>query len=107
MFCPKCGHEAHDDAVVCTSCGRMLNGKELSVKTNETDKVSLGFCILAFLSFWFGITFWACKKDQTPKKAKACGLTAIITFGVKVALVVAFVLIFVSMLPELMVMMGL
>lgn len=77
MFCKNCGKEIDDLAVMCVHCGTMLEDKKEEVKPIAEDKVSVGFCILSFLVPIFGIIYWALKYKETPKKAKACGITAI------------------------------
>ena len=76
-FCTKCGHELVDEAVVCTNCGCAVVNE---VKTEKEDKVSIGLCVLAVLIPLFGIIYWPVKHKETPKRAQAVGITAIISW---------------------------
>ena len=89
MFCNKCGKEIADDAVVCIHCGRSVGNKAVEVASDE-DKVSVGLCILAVLIPLFGIIYWPLKHKETPKKAKACGIAAIISWAVSFVLSFVF-----------------
>ena len=85
MFCSKCGAEISDLAVVCVHCGCAVAQENAApAKPVEEDKVNIGFCILSFFIPLFGVIYWALKHKETPKKAKACGLTAIISWVVSI-----------------------
>ncbi|MBE6689795.1 MAG: zinc ribbon domain-containing protein [Ruminococcaceae bacterium] len=73
--CTQCGKELVDDAVVCTNCG-------CSTSVMKEDKVSIGLCILSFFIPLFGIIYWPLMRKETPKKARACGITAIVSWVV-------------------------
>ena len=91
-FCQHCGKEVVEDAVICVHCGRAISNQPAHVSGN--DEVSVGLCILAFLIPLFGIIYWPVKHRETPKKAKACGITAIVSW----ALGILFYAIFYSVL---------
>lgn len=74
MFCKNCGKEIDDKAVVCVNCGAAVQGNSVE------DKVSVGLCILSFIIPIFGIIYWPVKNKETPKRAKACGITAIVSW---------------------------
>lgn len=79
MFCSRCGKEIHDEAVVCVYCGcSTKNSKNVSA---TDDKMSAGLCILAFFIPLFGIIYWPVMHSKAPKRAKACGITAIISWA--------------------------
>ena len=58
MFCPKCGKEIAEDAVICIGCGRELKSSAKSERKTEkpwsTDKMVL-FGIFSFLLPVIGI----------------------------------------------------
>ena len=85
-FCSKCGKELLDEAVVCTGCGcAVANAPQPIQATNAApvaDEVNIGFCVLSALIPLFGVIYWAMKYKETPKKAKACGITALVSWGV-------------------------
>jgi hypothetical protein len=97
MFCSKCGAEISDLAVICVHCGCSVAPENTApAKPVEEDKVNIGFCILSFFIPLFGVIYWALKHKETPKKAKACGLTAIISWVLNI--VVSFAISIIYML---------
>ena len=83
-FCSKCGKELVDEAVICPGCGCAV-GEVPGVAnptTNASDEVSIGLCVVSALIPLFGIIYWAAQAKTTPKKAKACGITALVSWGV-------------------------
>ncbi|MBO5883149.1 MAG: zinc-ribbon domain-containing protein [Clostridia bacterium] len=86
-FCSHCGKEIVDEAIVCPHCGCsvVLN----DVKGLEPDEISVGFCILSALIPLFGLIYWGVKHKDTPRKAKACGITALISWGVGLIISIA------------------
>ena len=89
-FCTKCGKEIMDEAIICPNCGCAVANAVIPNQPVE-DKVSVGLCILAALLPLFGIIYWPVKHKETPKKAQAVGITAIIAW------VVTFVIMMLSM----------
>ncbi|MBR2024270.1 MAG: zinc ribbon domain-containing protein [Clostridia bacterium] len=87
MFCPKCGNQVHDEAVVCVHCGCSIGNSNNSPAVK--DEISFGLCFLAFLIPLFGIIYWGVMHSKTPKRAKACGLTGLITWIVSFILLMA------------------
>ena len=82
-FCSKCGKELCEEAVVCPNCGcAVANTTQFNQKNDVEDEVSIGFVILSVLIPLFGVIYWALKHKETPKKAKACGIAAIISWAV-------------------------
>ena len=89
MFCSKCGKEIHDEAVVCVHCGCAIENTSTAAKeVSEEDQVNVGLCVLSALIPLFGIIYWPVKHRATPKKAQACGITAIISW------VISFILLY-------------
>lgn len=80
-FCSKCGNELVDEAVVCTRCGCAVVGAK-PVVSSENDEISVGLCILAALIPLFGFIYWPVKHKETPNRAKAVGITAIVAWAV-------------------------
>ncbi len=87
-FCSHCGKEIMDEAVVCVNCGCPVAGAAPSAPTSPAvaDEVSIGLCILAALIPLFGIIYWPVKHRETPKRAKACGITAIVAWAISFVL---------------------
>lgn len=81
MFCSKCGKEIHDEAVVCVHCGCSVKNTSTTVnEAPEDDQINVGLCVLSALIPLFGVIYWPVKYRSTPKKAQACGITAIISW---------------------------
>ena len=84
-YCSKCGKELIDEAIVCPGCGCAVAKIE---NTIADDKVSVGLCVLSALIPLFGFIYWPVKHKETPKRAKACGITAIIAWAVYIILMI-------------------
>ena len=80
-YCNKCGKEINDEAIICPGCGCAISNLEPYIKE---DHVSVGLCILSFLIPLFGFFYWPIKNKETPKKALACGITAMVSFSLNV-----------------------
>lgn len=72
-YCVHCGNKISAEAAVCHRCGFAV-GKP---KAAAEDKISVGLCILAVLVPLFGIIYWAVKRSETPKRARACGIAGL------------------------------
>lgn len=88
-YCTMCGKQLMDEAIFCPGCG--CASESCNKRTVTKDEVSVGLCILAFFIPLFGIIYWPVKHDETPKKAKACGITGIV--GAVIPIVLWFVLV--------------
>ncbi|MBQ8496486.1 MAG: zinc-ribbon domain-containing protein [Clostridia bacterium] len=103
MFCSKCGTEISDEAVICVHCGASVGQPETKPEAPVAeDKVSIGFCILAFFIPLFGVIYWALKYKETPKKAKACGITAIVSWVLNLFLSVIISVVYAVLMTSLM-----
>lgn len=101
-FCSKCGKEILDEAVVCPSCGCAVVNAPQHIQTPyqgytpqpAADEISVGLCILAALIPLFGVIYWPLKHKETPKKAKACGITAIVSWVIGILFSIIFSVVF-------------
>ena len=91
-ICSKCGNGISDTSDFCPSCGFMIEdpiGDERPEEDEEYeeygeyeyDEISVGLCILAVLIPLFGFIYWAVKHPEAPRRARACGISALIAFG--------------------------
>ena len=80
-YCSKCGNQILDEAIVCPNCGCAVADPIRARQVNPFDEVSVPLCILSFLIPLFGIIYWPLKYKETPKKAQACGITALISWA--------------------------
>ena len=108
-FCSKCGKEIADEAIICTGCGCAVDNAPQPIQAQyqghaqpAVDEVSVGLCILAFFIPLFGVIYWPLKHKETPKKAKACGITAIISWGVGILFSILWSVLFGSIFAGLM-----
>ena len=89
-FCTHCGKEIMDEAVICPGCGCSTVATppvtQPTTQYHEDDTVSVGLCILAALIPLFGFIYWPVKHRSAPKKARACGSTAIIAWVISVVI---------------------
>ncbi len=89
-FCSKCGKEIVDEAIVCPNCGcAVAYGGAKSVVNIGEDSVNVGLCVLAALFPIFGFIYWPLKYKEAPRKAKACGITAIVSFAINFIVILA------------------
>ena len=91
MFCPKCGKEVEDDAVVCVNCGCALNENRNSRAEYKTDKTGMGV-LLAFVLGLIGLIIGLCLYPEmtVARKTflKAWGITYGCTIGVSLFLII-------------------
>ena len=87
-YCSRCGNQIMDDAVICVHCGCAVKRIILPV-----DRISIGLCILSFFIPLVGIIYWPLKHAETPKKATACGLSAIASWVLSIAFFVFMMII--------------
>ena len=105
-FCSKCGKELMDEAIVCTGCGCAVANptqaiQSLNHSTPAVDEINIGFCILSALVPLFGVIYWAIKYKETPKKAKACGITGIVSWGISILFSIIWSAVFGSMIGNM------
>lgn len=88
-YCPKCGKELFDEAVVCPGCGCAQSNT--TVQT-QADSSSFGYALLGFCIPIVGLILWLIWKDSTPQRAKSAGKGALVSV---IASVVFYVIYFV------------
>lgn len=87
-ICSKCGNGISDTSDFCPSCGFMIEDSigderpEEDEEYEEYDEISVGLCILAVLIPLFGFIYWAVKHPEAPRRARACGISALISWGI-------------------------
>lgn len=86
-FCQRCGKEIMEEAIICPNCGCGTGVKNSF--TNSEDEINVGLCIVSALIPLFGFIYWGIKSKETPRKAKACGITAIVAFSISLLFSVA------------------
>ncbi len=74
-YCPKCGKQLVDEAVICVACGCAQSKKSFG---KQTDGSNFGWGFLGFLIPLLGLILYILWKDTMPKKAKSAGIGAIV-----------------------------
>lgn len=81
-YCSQCGQEINEKAVICVKCGCAVTNQLQT--TTEQDEASTGLTLLSVLIPLFGIIYWAAKAKETPKRAKTCGIAALVSWGLSI-----------------------
>ena len=86
-YCQHCGTAMLDEALICPGCGASVGTPQAPsqaptqpIPEQKEDRVSIGFCILAFFIPLFGIIYWIAVHKSTPKCGRACGITGIVSW---------------------------
>ncbi|MBQ8416642.1 MAG: zinc ribbon domain-containing protein [Clostridia bacterium] len=82
MFCPKCGQEVHDEAIVCVHCGCSLKKSNIA----EDDAPNTGFTVLGAFFPLVGFILYLVYHSSSPQKAKSAGKGALIGLIISVVL---------------------
>ena len=98
-FCTHCGKEIMDEAIICPNCGC---GTGKNSVPSEDDNISVGLCILAYFLPLFGFIYWPLKHRECPKRAKACGITAIVSAALSIVGSIIYSVVLVGMLGSLL-----
>ena len=87
MFCPKCGKQIHDEAVVCIGCGCQVPGKTTipentdnkpQKESNSTANCALIFAFLIpIVGLIMGII--GCVKYKTPAYKTRCTIAIVVS----------------------------
>ncbi|MGN1234843.1 MAG: hypothetical protein ACI4U2_02530 [Christensenellaceae bacterium] len=102
MYCKYCGREI-GEANYCSFCG----GKQGEIRSaytqsvwnvpveppreNANDRPNFWLGLLSFLFPLVGLILFLCMRDGTPKRARNCGICALVGFVVDIVLVVIIV----------------
>ena len=82
-FCPHCGAQIDDDAVVCVKCGCSVSPSHKNPSVE--DAPNMGFAVLGFFIPLVGLILYLVWKDSTPLRAKSAGKGALIGFITSIA----------------------
>ena len=78
MYCPNCGNQISDLAVICVNCGCAVNNNQ--TKVNPDDAPSTAWAVLGFFIPIVGLILYILNHDKTPLKAKSAIKGAIAGF---------------------------
>ena len=94
MFCPTCGMEIHDDAVVCIHCG-CATAKN-TTPTAVGDAPDTGYAVIGFLIPIVGLILYITAKDTTPLKAASAGKGALAGFITGIIFFIIYIVVIVG-----------
>ena len=85
-FCPNCGKQIEDDAVMCLNCCYVIPSGNTSIQNDtqkpaEEVKASIGLVILSVFIPLVGIILGIIKWKETPKAAKTYLTAGVIAWG--------------------------
>lgn len=90
MYCPKCGKEIVDDAVVCVHCGRAVsNNNQTHNPEHDNSKTGLGVVMGLFLGL-IGLVIGLCLYPENTIARKTFMKAWLITFLVCVGVSIVF-----------------
>ena len=92
-FCSRCGEEIRDEAMICSSCGCIV-GPPMTPQKPEKDGSGGWLCVLAALIPPFGLIYWQVMYYKAPVRATECGMIAIISMPIYVAIAMLFISLF-------------
>ena len=78
-YCPNCGSELLDDAVICVKCGKQVAPMATATPAVK-DAPSTGYGVLGFFIPIVGLILYVSWKKDTPLRAKSAGTGALIGF---------------------------
>ena len=78
MYCPKCYQKITENHKFCTQCGASLSDLK-KIETPEPSGGNFWFGVLSFLEPIAGFIFFGVWKKKRPKRAKVCGINAIVS----------------------------
>lgn len=88
MFCPNCGKEINDNAVVCIHCGASTNSKKTNLVDNPSHLAGAVSCCFPVV----GLILYFLWKDEKPESAS---LVCKWMIGGIIAWVIIYVLFFI------------
>lgn len=92
MYCRHCGTQIEEGAKFCPHCGSSQSAPKGYADGKKEDRSSVGFNFLSFLFPVVGLIFFLCWKQEFPVRAKGCGVCALISVVVGIALLLVFFL---------------
>ena len=85
--CPKCYKLLFRKTDSCSRCGWRY----------VEDRISFGLCVVSFLSSLFGLIYWLVAYRQTPRRATACGIVALVAPVVKAIIIWVIVILLIML----------
>ncbi len=98
-FCSSCGETIPAGSQFCPKCGA---ANPYPAQYTTPDSPSAGLAILGFFFPVIGLVLYLVFKDQTPLKAKSCGMGALTGFIFGVAASVIIVILYVVFIASML-----
>ena len=93
-YCPHCGKEVYDDAVVCVHCGRSIKQNYYNEPPVVNDAPNLGYAFLGFFFPIVGLILYIIWKNETPLRAKSAGKGALISVCISAGIYIIYFALF-------------
>jgi len=87
VFCPHCGNELYDDAIVCASCSKQVTPLQKVVSTGQWGSATFAFLII--LVFFFppgGLVAGIYSLFSKPKRRQGIIILVIVAVWIALAL---------------------
>lgn len=89
MRCNICNNEIANDSKFCPICGNNLefvsnNNVNISSVPVMEEKANIGLAVLSFFVPIAGLILFLVKRREEPKTAKACGISALVSFIISI-----------------------
>ncbi len=82
-YCPYCGAQVHDKAVICVSCQRQIGKiKNNILGIDIIDEGGILWGLFGFMLPLLGLLMFLLMKKDYPQNATAAGVGALIAFGI-------------------------
>ena len=94
MYCRKCGHEIHDEAVVCVNCGCAVEENSYHAKPEHNTSKTVVGVLFALLLGLIGLIIGICMypEETVARKSflKAWGITYGVSIGISLLISIVF-----------------
>jgi len=91
-YCPHCGANVHDEAVLCVHCGRTIKDMKQPVGSGVRDEGGFLWGLLGFMIPVAGLIIYLLWKEDHPLNAKAAGVGALVNVGIGLSFFVIYIL---------------
>ena len=104
MYCRNCGVPMDDNAGFCPRCGCAVDGRApvgQRMPMEQGDASSGGFAVLGFFFPIVGLILYLVWHQDFPRKARSCGVGALVGVIVEVILIVVWIVLWVCLISTI------
>lgn len=94
-FCPHCGKQVHDEAVLCVYCNKSIPQNRNSVGASIRDEGGFLWGLLGFMVPVAGLIVYLVWKEDHPNNARSAGIGALIYLCLSVGVFIIYLLVIV------------